>query len=202
MPAYVDIMWLKSDMDISDDDSNSLLQLAIDAASAFIDQYTGRSFTAETAATKYFYPTSPTVLNLSPDIRTITTVHVDTQGNGGYATALTNGTHFLPMPLNPLPDAGIYTSLSILGNSSLSFGVNQRVRVVGDWGYVVGGQAPAAIQKACLIQAARLFKRREAPFGILQNTDLGTFTRMSKLDPDVQMLLTPYKAARLAWLLV
>jgi hypothetical protein len=202
MSAYIDILLLKSAIGIGDSNDDALLQQSIDAASAWIDQYTGRSFTAEAAATKYFYPTSATLLNLSPDLRTVITVHVDTSGNGTYATALTNGTHFLPMPLQSLPDAGIYSSLSILGNSSLSFGTGQRVRVVGDWGYVVGGQPPATIQRACLIQAARYFKRKEAPFGVLQTTDLGQFTRLSKLDPDVEMLLKPYKTASQSWLMV
>ena len=202
MSSYIDILLLKADIGIGDTADDALLQLAIDAASAFIDQYTGRSFTAEVGATKYFLPTSASLLLLSPDIRTITSVATDSRGDGTYATTLTSGTHFLPLPFQSLPDAGMYSSLSIMGNSSLSFGTGQRVKVVGDWGYTVGGVAPAAIQKACLIQAGRLFQRKNAPFGILQTVDLGQFTRISKLDPDVEMILRPYKAASRSWVMV
>lgn len=201
--AYVALAELKLLLGIGDTASDIPLQLALDAATAWIDQFTGRSFAAETGATKYFYPTNPNLIQLTPDIRTVTSVAVDNRGDGTFATTLTSGTHFLSMPFQSRPDAGIYSSLHILGNSSLSFGVAQRVRVIGDWGYVVGGQAPASVRQACEIQAARLYKRAtEAPFGILQSTDLGTFTRLTAVDQDVKALLTPFKAAALAWIMV
>lgn len=201
--SYTALTDMKLLLGIGDDADDTPLQLALDAATAWIDQFTGRSFVGETGATKYFYPTNPTLLQLSPDIRTITSVATDSRGDGTYATTLTSGTHYQPMPFQGIPDSGIYSSLQILGNSALSFGTAQRVKVVGDWGYVVGGQAPAPVRLACQMQATRWFKRaKEAPFGILQSTDLGTFTRLGSLDPDVEALVTPYKAGARKWAMV
>lgn len=202
MTSYVSLTDMKLLLGIGDTNDDTPLQLALDAATAWIDQFTGRSFVAEAGATKYFYPTNPNLLTLSPDIRTITSVAVDSRGDGTYATSLTNGTHYQPMPFQGIPDSGIYSSLQILGNSSQSFGTAQRVKVVGDWGYVVGGQAPAPVRLACQMQATRWFMRKDAPFGILQSVDLGQFTRLGKLDPDVEALITPYKAGSRCWVMV
>jgi hypothetical protein len=194
MSAYVDLLLLKTALGIGDDDDNALLQLAIDAASALINEWTGRSFTAETAATKYFYPDSPNVLTLTPDIRTLTSVAVDSRGDLTFATSLA-ATDYLLQPVQPFPDAGVYSQLVIAPNSSKAFYQGFQVKVIGDWGYTLGGVAPVAVQQACLLQASRIFKRREAPFGILQTTDLGQYTRISKADPDVEALLAPYRSA-------
>jgi len=193
--SYATLAWLKTALQIADESDDSPLQLALDAATALIDQWTGRSFRDEAGATKYFWATSPNILELRPDIRTITSVAVDTNGDLTFATTLA-ATDYLLAPLMPLPDTGIYTRLRIAPLSSRSFPQDRQVRVVGDWGYTVDGDAPAPIRQACLIQAERLFKRaREAPFGILQTTDLGQFTRISQADPDVMALIDPYKGA-------
>jgi hypothetical protein len=200
--SYASLAWLKSVMQITDDSDDSPLQLALDAATSLIDQWTGRSFAGETGATKYFYATSPTILDLVPDIRTVTSVAVDTNGDLTFPTALL-ATDYLLSPLMPRPDPGIYHQLRIAPNSSRAFPQDRQVRVVGDWGYTVGGEAPAPIRQACLIQAERLFKRaREAPFGILQTTDLGQFTRISTADPDVMALIEPYQGAAQEWIAV
>ncbi len=75
---------------------------------------------------------------------------------------------------------------------------------MGDWGYVVGGAAPDGVQTACMMQAARWWARKGAPLGMLQNTDLGTFARLAKGDPDVMAILDQYKAASQSptWLIV
>lgn len=210
MSSYADLDSLKAWMSAGDDsavtftgDDEATLQLLLDAATAFIAQYTGRSFAAEVAATKYFYPTATGYLDLTPDIRTVTSVASDTNGDLGFATTLVADTDYYLLPLNPRPDAGIYNRLQIAPTSSKAFSPSRRVRVVGDWGYVVNGAAPANIQTACVLQAARWWARKGAPLGMLQNTDLGTFARLAKGDPDVAALLDPYKAASIsAWLLV
>lgn len=49
---------------------------------------------------------------------------------------------------------------------------------------------PGPVELACLIQASRWFKRKDAPFGIAGSPELGSELRLlSKLDPDVEVLL-------------
>ena len=56
---------------------------------------------------------------------------------------------------------------------------------------IVGTTAPtASVKLACNLQAERLFKRRDAPFGVLGSPEFGNYTRIqAALDPDVQVLL-------------
>jgi hypothetical protein len=52
---------------------------------------------------------------------------------------------------------------------------------------------PASVKLAALLQATRLFKRKEAPFGVAGSLELGSELRLlAKLDPDVEMLLGGY----------
>lgn len=200
MSAYADLLLLKSwlnagngsEVPFSSDD-DALLQQALDTASAFIDQFTGRSFRAEVGAIKFFYATTADCLELTPDATAITEIKVDSNGDLTFPTTLSSA-QYIKLPLQSMPDAGIYSRLRIASNSSRGFAPGYQVQITGDWGYTVGGVAPMAIRQACLIQASRLWNRRGAPFGIVQSTDLGTFARLSAADPDVLALITPYKA--------
>ncbi len=52
---------------------------------------------------------------------------------------------------------------------------------------------PVSIKVACEIQASKLAKRRDAPFGILGAEEFGNYVRLyAKLDPDVELLLNDY----------
>jgi len=46
---------------------------------------------------------------------------------------------------------------------------------------------------ATLIQASRLFVRRQSPFGIAGSPDLGTVRLSSRVDADVEALLRPFR---------
>lgn len=199
MSSYVDLATLMAHLGASSDgaaqftpEDELLLQLALDAATTMIDELTGRSFLAETGVAKYFYSPDGYCLGLTPDIRTVTSVAVDTTGDLTFATALAPADYY-KWPLQSRPDAGIYSSLRIAPTSSKSFWAGRQVKVVGDWGYVVSGGAPASVQAACLLQAARLYTRRGSPLGIIQNTDIGTFRSLTKADDDVTSLLAPYR---------
>lgn len=53
-----------------------------------------------------------------------------------------------------------------------------------------GAEVPDVIQMATLLQAARFFKRKGAPFGIAGSPEMGSELRLlSRLDPDVELML-------------
>lgn len=210
MSSYADLPALQSWMSAGDDsavvftgDDEATLQLLLDAATAFIERYTGRFFRAEAATTKDFYATNPYHLAL-PDIRTITALTYDSTGQGTFNTTLTENTDYYKTPLVPFPDAGIYTGVAMFPYSSRGFWGQYRVRVAGDWGYVVNGAAPGPVQLACTLLASRWWARKAAPLGIIRNTDIATFHNVQKEDADVVTLLDQYKAAtvRGQWLVV
>ena len=51
---------------------------------------------------------------------------------------------------------------------------------------------PDTIKMATLIQAARLFARRAAPFGIAGNPEVGQLRLPDKLDVDLVVSVQPY----------
>lgn len=201
MPSYADIMTLKAAGRIDDTADDALLQLALDAATAWIDHYCGRPFVGADATAKQFLARHPGRLAL-PDLRAITAVDIDFAGDGSFNSPLVASDYFL-LPLAPPLDP-IYTGLVLTPQCTKTFIPGYRVRVTGDWGYVVGSPptVPTVVEQACLLEAARLFKRKESPTGVLQTPDMATFARIGQLDPDVAALLAPYRLAGKAWAVV
>jgi hypothetical protein len=61
------------------------------------------------------------------------------------------------------------------------------VQVLGKFGFAA---IPAAVRQACLIQATRIYKRRDAPFGVTGSAEMGTLQILGRIDPDVASLLS------------
>jgi hypothetical protein len=70
-----------------------------------------------------------------------------------------------------------------------------RVRVTARWGWPA---VPAEVGEAALIQAQRLYKRKDSPEGVLGAADWGGPIRMSRVDPDVRELLAGFALAGFA----
>lgn len=194
MTSYTDLPTFKLASAIDDDSDDVLIQLALDTATQWIDQYCGRPFVAHDAAAKQFIARSPFRLDL-PDFRTISAIGIDYSGDGTFGTPLLT-TDYYTLPLAPPLDP-IYNAIQLTPQCTKTFIPGYRVRVTGDWGYVVGmpPAAPVVVQQACLLQAQRLYKRKESPTGVLQTPDMTVFARIGQLDPDVAALLAPYRLA-------
>ncbi len=54
---------------------------------------------------------------------------------------------------------------------------------------------PDCVREACVIQGSRLWRRKEAPFGVTGSGEFGT-TNIVRLDPDVKLLLQDVKLVR------
>jgi hypothetical protein len=71
------------------------------------------------------------------------------------------------------------------------------VQIVGSFGYNTGGStaAPAAIRQACLMLAHRLWRRKDAIFGVAGTPGLGVTTVQAQIhqDTDILTLLEAYE---------
>jgi hypothetical protein len=197
MVSIASLHELKAWLEITDDDDDFKLQLALDSATDWITNHTGRTFVLAEATRTYLADDLGQVEVV--DLVTVTSVKTDTSGNRTFATTLSASDYEL-LPRNE----SRYQRIRIWPTSSQSFGQGRLVQVVGEFGYVENDRPPAAVKQACLILATRYFKRDDAPFGILSATDIGQFERLSKEDPDVISLLAPYRAAgeSAAWVMV
>lgn len=55
---------------------------------------------------------------------------------------------------------------------------------------------PAVVRQACLIQASRLFARKNSPYGIAGSPEAGSEMRLlDRIDPDVSALLSGVRVA-------
>lgn len=65
------------------------------------------------------------------------------------------------------------------------------VEVTALWGWTT---VPEAVHTACLMQASRLFARRDSPFGVAGSPDMGSEMRLlAKIDPDVEVTLRAFR---------
>lgn len=185
---YTDLATLKDHLRLKAaeyDQWESLLTGAIAAASRGIDNLTGRRFWADpTAVARTFNPTRRVVREndgseklLIDDISSLTDLVVET---GSASTSWSALTAYETGPDNALVQNQPITELLRYG--CWRTGARSRVRITARWGWPA---VPDEVAQATLIQAGRLYKRRDSPEGILGSPEWGT-VRVSRIDPDVR----------------
>lgn len=193
--AYVTLSDLKVFVGIGDTGDDATLQRALDASEEQVNTYTGRRFTADgSAVIRYYDALDKGTVAIDPlSSTTDLAVAVDQDGNGTFEDTLVLDTDFRLAPYNAAVLSAPWTSLVALTGTTFPPGT-RRIRVTGRWGWPA---VPASVKQATLIQAARLWKRKDAPFGVAGSVEFGSELRLlAALDPDVQALLRPY---RLVW---
>lgn len=180
-PDYATVDELKAYVSIPDDDTVDDTELAgkITAASRSIDQHTRRQFGQVEAVELREYPivhTGVFRVIITDDLMDTTGMVVEVNG------AAVAPTYFHPR--NAVQRGVPYTRVYLPVTAS---GVAQATAL---WGWTA---VPATVKEAALLQASRLFKRRDAPFGVAGSPDLGSEIRLlAKVDPDVAVMLQRY----------
>lgn len=186
--GYATLDQLKAQLDIQTGDTgdDDLLERAIEAASRTIDDLCCRRFYAATA-TRYYAAESWDVIEVD-DLVSVATLKTDEDQDRVYETA------WGPTDFELDPDDGPpYTRIYATPTGSYAFPTWQRraVEVTGSFGYAAS--VPIAIEQACLLMAARYWKRKDAPLGIqVGKPEFGNLSIPGK-DPDVEKLLMPYR---------
>lgn len=177
-------------------DQQSELESSINAASRWIDRYTGRHFFQVTATARTFAPTAPYFLELGCDLVSATTLKTGTDGVTYGTTVSTSDYQLLSDPddYNPsqVGEARPYRYVEMIGDAFPSRSTRRRnvVEITGTWGWAA---VPAAVTQACLMQAAALFNRKNSVGGIQGMNDFGVVRVGNQLDRDVRDLLGPYR---------
>ncbi|WP_329187042.1 phage gp6-like head-tail connector protein [Actinacidiphila glaucinigra] len=176
-------------VEASDTSRDSLLNSALAAASRGIDRATGRRFWLdETPVQRVYNPAGRVVcepdgeLLLVDDIGSADGLVVET-GRGASWTAITS---YETGPDNALADGDAITGLLLVAGTWGT--ATQRVRITARFGWPA---VPDDITEAALIQAARLYRRKDSPEGVMGNAEWGV-VRLSRRDPDVWNLIEPY----------
>lgn len=189
--AYATLAQVKGSLGITDTGGDTLITAALSAAESMIDGYTGRTFGTVGSAVRT-YATSVADLVFIDDAIGITLVETDTGLDGTWETSWAS-TDWQAEPLNGLSQGRAWPYTSIRAIDRYLFPMTKRaaVRVTGTWGWP---SVPAPVTQATVLQAARLFKRADAPLGIAGfGGDMGVVRVSRYLDPDVELLLQPYR---------
>jgi hypothetical protein len=178
----------------SDTIDDGLLELAVEAASREIDSATERQF-FPTNATRIYTPRDSYIVEID-DLRTVTTLKTSSGADGNYDITWQTSDYQLE-PLNGLV-GGIttpFTQVRAVGDYTFPLdGGDATVQIVGAFGFAT---VPTAIKQAAVILGSRIFKRNDSPLGVAGFGDLGVM-RVSRIDPDIDALITPYKRIRFA----
>ena len=172
-------------IELGDTKDDALLERAIEAASRAIDELCGRTFYQATE-TRYYEADGWDVIEVD-DLVSVTTLKTDEDQDRVYETVW-GATDF---ELDP-SDGPPYTRIYATPTGSYAFPIWQRraVQVVGTFGW---SNVPIPVVQACLLMAARVWKRKDTPLGIqVGKPEFGNLSIPAK-DPDVEKLLMPYR---------
>jgi len=168
--------------------NDSMAEDIIEAVSRWIDAYCGRIFYTTSSETRYYTPTTA-LLTITDDIASITSVKIDT-GSRAYGTTLASTDY------DTLPDNTTAKVIPIMGLRIAPYGtqrfypdIPKSVQVVGTFGVPASCTWLEQVREACEIQAARIYKRKDAPFGVTGTGALGQVSVLEGLDADVRALL-------------
>lgn len=193
-PDYLAAAELKSYLRIADGVDDAEIASAITSASRAVDLVTHRQFGQVAAAearrytARYDYSRGAWVLQID-DLQDVTGLTVTTPA--GTITL------FVKQPINAALTGKPWTRLVVDPASTVKpTGTENEVTVTAKFGWTA---IPVPIKQATQLQSARLFTRRQAPFGVAGSPELGSEMRLlARVDPDVAVTLRPYIRQRLA----
>lgn len=178
---YVTLEQLRLHMGLDVDDHpewDTKLGNVITSVSAWIDEHCQRHFWQDVAATRSFDALTRRVVKLGHynDLVSLTSLTVD-------------GLEWDPSTYRLLRKHGDvrrpYIEIRAIGADSFPLADDRHVeRVVGTgtWGWP---SVPMQVPEACLIQSARIFKRKDAVEGVMGFAQFGVVRMQGRLDPDV-----------------
>lgn len=197
--GYATLQDVKGALRITDSVDDTLIEGAIESASRLIDGYAMRTF-YQTGTVTRNYATSDSIILQTDDIAgTAVTIESQPAADGNYITWET--TDYQLEPLNGISD-GIpwaYDRVRAVGDyvfpTGNAFGDQDEalIRITAVFGWP---SVPQAIRTATILQSTRLFKRFDSPLGVAGFGDFGAIRVSRFLDPDVEMLVQPYRKMR------
>ena len=199
---------VKSILRITDSVDDSLLETCIESASRQIESHCERVFTSGTA-TRVYAPSDSFIVE-TDDIISIDSLKTSSAANGTFDVTWSASDYQLE-PLNGLAGGlqSPYTRIRAVGTQLfvVAYGSSAAryafpaaaneatVQITGTFGYAT--PVPTDVKQACNLMAIRQFKRYDSPLGVAGFGDIG-IVRVSRVDPDIDALLSPYRKVRFA----
>jgi hypothetical protein len=176
---YVGPEELKDRLGQTDPATDSVIASVCLATSRWIDTYCGRHFFRFTD-TRTYQPQDIWLLPVD-DLVSVTSLKIDSDGDGVYETTWTQNTNYMLRvgdgQFNQLAsgEPKPYTQVQVIGQSNWfpfiwPFVHLDRVQITGVFGWP---QVPPVVTQAALLIASDWFKLKDAPWGVMGMADLG-----------------------------
>ena len=186
---YATVAELKVRLSISDSTDDTTLGMILSGVCRAIDTHCGQHFWRDAVATTRYYTAEHDDTLFIDPLVSVTSIATDTAYDGTYAATWAT-TDYRLMPVNAAADGWPYTWITLKSGGDYDFvSYDAGVRIVGIFGWPA---VPDAIAEAALLWSERLYKRKDAPFGIASFIEAGEMRLLEKMDPDVVTLLKPY----------
>lgn len=190
---YVSLELLKASLKITDTTRDALLITKLTAAARGVDAYCRRPhgfWLDGTASARVYRPDGRLVHDrdgerlLVDDIGSTSGLVVETSTDGTTWSTVA-ASEYETAPDNALADGYPVTSIRRLMASWTAGNRRGRIRVTARWGWP---SVPSVVAEATLLQATRLYMRKDSPEGIAGGEAWGGI-RVARVDPDVAALL-------------
>lgn len=177
--------------DVTDPMDDNALENVIEAISRVIDEETGRFFYVTASQDRYYTAEFSDLLMDIDDIVTASAIVTDEDGDRTYERTWASTDYDLE-PYNAALHSKPYTRINLAPQGRYAFpsGIRRGVKITGTFGYPA---VPKQINEATILIAMKLWKRKEAVFGVLGSADMGFIRVTAKNDPDISMLLDSFR---------
>lgn len=198
---YATVAEFKTRLGISDTSDDAALTTALNAACRSIDKTCGRRFWVDTEVVartfRIGYGAEYGIrLPAGTEIASTTGLIIKTDDNddGTFETTWASTDYELG-PTNALAGSEPVREITAVGDRLFPTGLRRSaLQITALWGWPA---VPSDIKEATLLLAGRFFKRKDSPHGVAGFNDFGV-VRLSNSDPDVALLIQPYRIIGLA----
>jgi Phage gp6-like head-tail connector protein len=181
-PAYASLAELKTKMRITDTTDDVELADKLQVASRRIDDDTGRRFWSDKATSARQYDITHAKKLIVDDIASATGLIVQVGDGTNWTTVASN-----LYQLGPANNIAKRKAAWMVERINSWWEAQPQAQITARWGWPA---IPAGVHDACLILAARLFRRKDSPEGVAGFGDLGV-VRVGRYDPDYEGLIGP-----------
>ena len=193
--TYATLAQVKSALRLPPTDTmdDAAIELNLAAADEAINAWCGRTFgTAAADSTRKYAAGKGDVIEVD-DLTAITTVEYSTNG-----TDWTTTTNYQAEPLNGFTDGMSWPTTRLRAISNFTWPVVGGLATVRVTGRFAFGSTPSQVVQAAVLQTVRWVKRPDAPYGVAGFDAIGAVRVSRAIDPDVEVLLQPYRKLRAA----
>lgn len=190
-PVYATVGELRSLIKVGDLSDDLEMADALESASRVIDRTAQRQFGQVASAEPRTYGGGWS------RVRGAYKVEIDdVQDLTGFVVTISGATvaasNYQLLPFNAAEEGRPYETILVESLTTPTVGTGpSTVDITGLWGWTA---VPQAIKQACLLQAHRFLRRRDAPFGIAGSPDTGSEMRLlERMDPDVAVTVKRYR---------